>query len=166
MLKTRLNLVLFIYSSNRRIFLFRNYQVSDQRFKSKLEMENWSQLILIACIMLTTKLVHWGIVNHYLGDFGNVRERRFWTKKPELLFWFWWRHTWPFIFMILDYVSNTNYTLPGKITWRHHREISRDWWDYTANSGYWTFWKWSGFFIQKWRQLNSQKLDFWSKIHG
>ena len=40
MFKTRLNQVLFIYSPNRRIFLFRNYQVSDQRFKSKLEMEN------------------------------------------------------------------------------------------------------------------------------
>ena len=92
MFKTRLNQVLFIYSPNRRIFLFRNYQVSDKRFKSKLEMENWSQLILIACIMLTTKLVHWGIVNHYLGDFGNVKERRFWTKNPEILFWFWWRH--------------------------------------------------------------------------
>ena len=41
----------------------------------------------------------------------------FWTKNPELFFWFWWRHTWPFIFMILDYVSNTNY---------HYRVKSHD----------------------------------------
>ena len=62
------------------------------------------------------------IYNPYLGDFGNVRERHFWTKNPESLFRFWWRHTWPNIFcfmMILNYVSNTNYTLPGEITWRH-----------------------------------------------
>ena len=62
------------------------------------------------------------LLNPYLGDFGNVMERHFWTKNPELLFRFWWRHTWPNIFcfmMILNYVSNTNYTLPGEITWRH-----------------------------------------------
>ena len=40
MLKTRLNQVLFIYSPNRHIFLFQNYQMPGQRFKSKLEMEN------------------------------------------------------------------------------------------------------------------------------
>ena len=29
-----------------------------------------------------------GPLNPYLGDFGNVRERHFWTKNPELLFRF------------------------------------------------------------------------------
>jgi len=58
------------------------------------------------------------ILNPYLGDFGNVRERHFWTKNPELLFRFWWRHTWLIFFsfiIILNYVSNANYTPPGKI---------------------------------------------------
>ena len=27
-------------------------------------------------------------LNPYLGDFGNVRERHFWTQNPELLFRF------------------------------------------------------------------------------
>ena len=25
-------------------------------------------------------------INPYLGDFGNISERHFWTKNPELLF--------------------------------------------------------------------------------
>ena len=61
-------------------------------------------------------------LNPYLGDFGNVREGHFWTKNPESLYRFWWRHTWLIFFsfiIILNYVSNANYTPPGKITWRH-----------------------------------------------
>ena len=39
--------------------------------------------------------------------------------------------------MILNYVSNTNYTLPDEIMWRHRWKISRDWQDYTQNPGIW-----------------------------
>ena len=62
----------------------------------------------------------------HLGHLEDDSQRRCSTKNPELLFWFWWRNTWPKIFgfmIILNYISNSNFTPPGKITWRHHRDL-------------------------------------------
>ena len=102
------------------------------KFKIKIFVIKWT-------ILWTSVLILWATLNPYLRDFGNVRERHFWTKNPELLLVLMTSYlTENFLFHDdLNYVSKTNYTLPGRITLRHHREISCDWWDYTRNSGNW-----------------------------
>ena len=68
-------------------------------------------------------------LNPYLRDFGNVMERHLWTKNPQTIFWFWWRHTsikFFYFMLIWNHMSSPNYTPLGLITWRHHPEISRD----------------------------------------
>ena len=50
----------------------------------------------------------------HLGHLEDDSQRRCPTK------------TWPKIFgfmIILNYISNSNFTPPGKITWRHHRDL-------------------------------------------
>ena len=47
-------------------------------------------------------------------------------NHPESLFRLWWCNTWLIFFsfiIILNNVSNADYTTPGKITWRRHGDV-------------------------------------------